>query len=88
MRDDFICDAVRTPIGQYGGALVKVRTDDLAAVPIWALIGRNPKADWPSARHVGRAPRAHRRARPRKTWRQARLGDHVGGHRAGCVGST
>jgi 3-oxoadipyl-CoA thiolase len=46
MRDAFICDAVRTPIGRYGGALGKVRTDDLAAVPIRALIGRNPKADW------------------------------------------
>src|SRR5215470_13797137 len=46
MRDVFICDAVRTPIGRYGGALAKVRTDDLAAVPIKALMRRNPKADW------------------------------------------
>jgi 3-oxoadipyl-CoA thiolase len=46
MRDAFICDAVRTPIGRYAGALAKVRTDDLAAVPIRALIRRNPKADW------------------------------------------
>jgi 3-oxoadipyl-CoA thiolase len=46
MRDAFICDAVRTPIGRYGGALAKVRTDDLAAVPIRALVRRNPKADW------------------------------------------
>src|SRR5215831_12282580 len=46
MRDAFICDAARTPIGRYGGALSKVRTDDLAAVPIRALTGRNPKADW------------------------------------------
>jgi 3-oxoadipyl-CoA thiolase len=46
MRDAFICDAVRTPIGRYGGALAKVRTDDLAAVPIRALVKRNPKADW------------------------------------------
>jgi 3-oxoadipyl-CoA thiolase len=45
-RDVFICDAVRTPIGRYGGALAKVRTDDLAAVPIKALIARNPKIDW------------------------------------------
>ena len=45
-RDVFICDAVRTPIGRYGGALAKVRTDDLAAVPIKALIARNPKVDW------------------------------------------
>jgi len=46
MREAFICDAVRTPIGRYGGALAKVRTDDLAAVPIRALTRRNPKVDW------------------------------------------
>ncbi len=46
MPEAFICDAVRTPIGRYGGALAKVRTDDLAAVPIKALIKRNPKVDW------------------------------------------
>jgi 3-oxoadipyl-CoA thiolase len=46
MRDVYICDAVRTPIGRYGGVLAKVRTDDLAAVPIKALLARNPKADW------------------------------------------
>ena len=46
MREAFICDAARTPIGRYGGALSKVRTDDLAAVPIRALTRRNPKADW------------------------------------------
>src|ERR1700751_4760572 len=46
MRDVFICDAARTPIGRYGGSLAKVRTDDLAAVPIKALIARHAKADW------------------------------------------
>src|SRR5215208_3375602 len=46
MCDVYICDAVRTPIGRYGGALAKVRTDDLAAVPIRALVKRNPKVDW------------------------------------------
>jgi 3-oxoadipyl-CoA thiolase len=46
MREVFICDAARTPIGRYGGALAKVRTDDLAAVPMKALIARNSKADW------------------------------------------
>src|SRR2546429_2054778 len=45
-RDVFLCDGVRTPIGRYGGALAKVRTDDLAAVPIRALVKRNPKVDW------------------------------------------
>jgi len=46
MREVFICGAARTPIGRYGGALAKVRTDDLAAVPIRALVARNAKADW------------------------------------------
>src|SRR5262245_29091843 len=45
-REVFLCDAVRTAIGRYGGALAKVRTDDLAAIPIRALITRNPKIDW------------------------------------------
>jgi 3-oxoadipyl-CoA thiolase len=46
MREAFICDTARTAIGRYGGALSKVRTDDLAAVPIRALIRRNPEVDW------------------------------------------
>jgi 3-oxoadipyl-CoA thiolase len=46
LRDVFICDAARTPIGRYGGALAKVRTDDLGAIPIKALMKRNPKVDW------------------------------------------
>jgi 3-oxoadipyl-CoA thiolase len=46
LRDAFICDAARTPIGRYGGALAQVRTDDLAAVPLKALIARHPKTDW------------------------------------------
>ncbi|MEP7030598.1 MAG: beta-ketoacyl synthase N-terminal-like domain-containing protein, partial [Pseudolabrys sp.] len=52
MRDVFICDAVRTPIGRYNGALAKVRTDDLAAVPLKALMARNPKADWEALEEV------------------------------------
>ncbi len=44
--DAFICDAQRTPIGRYGGSLSQVRTDDLAAIPIAALIARNPQVDW------------------------------------------
>jgi 3-oxoadipyl-CoA thiolase len=51
-REVFICDAVRTPIGRYGGALAKVRTDDLAAVPIKALMARNPKVDWAKLEEV------------------------------------
>ncbi len=46
MREVFICDAVRTPIGRYGGALASVRADDLAAVPIRALRERQPQVDW------------------------------------------
>jgi len=46
VNDAFICDAVRTPFGRYGGALAGVRTDDLAALPIAALMARNPGVDW------------------------------------------
>ncbi|MFN3844564.1 MAG: 3-oxoadipyl-CoA thiolase [Paracoccaceae bacterium] len=46
MRDAFICDAVRTPIGRYGGVLAQVRADDLAAEPLKALMARNPGVDW------------------------------------------
>ena len=46
MADAFICDAVRTPVGRYGGALSSVRADDLAAIPLAALMQRNPSVDW------------------------------------------
>jgi acetyl-CoA acyltransferase len=46
MPEAFICDAVRTPIGRYGGALASVRADDLAAIPLRALLARNPRVDW------------------------------------------
>src|SRR6187401_241259 len=46
MPEAFICDAIRTPFGRYGGALASVRTDDLAAIPIRALVERNPRVDW------------------------------------------
>ncbi|MCU0765068.1 MAG: 3-oxoadipyl-CoA thiolase, partial [Burkholderiaceae bacterium] len=46
MSQAFICDGIRTPIGRYGGALAAVRTDDLAAHPIRALMSRNPGVDW------------------------------------------
>ena len=46
MNEAFICDAVRTPFGRYGGALASVRADDLGALPIAALIARNPSVDW------------------------------------------
>jgi acetyl-CoA acyltransferase len=52
MTDAFICDAVRTPIGRYGGALASVRADDLAAIPIKALMERNPQVNWSSVDDV------------------------------------
>ena len=48
MPQAFICDAIRTPFGRYGGALSSVRTDDLAAIPLRALVARNPRVDWSS----------------------------------------
>src|SRR5262245_59801663 len=46
MPDAYMCKAIRTPIGRYGGALAPVRTDDLAAIPIRTLVERHPKVDW------------------------------------------
>jgi acetyl-CoA acyltransferase len=46
MNEVFLCDAVRTPFGRYGGTLSPIRTDDLAAIPVRALMERNPKVDW------------------------------------------
>jgi 3-oxoadipyl-CoA thiolase len=46
MGDVFVCDAVRTPIGRFGGSLAKVRADDLAATPIKAVMARNHRVDW------------------------------------------
>ena len=52
MSDVFVCDAVRTPIGRFGGSLAKVRADDLAATPIKALMDRNPGIDWAAVEEV------------------------------------
>ncbi|MDO9597386.1 MAG: 3-oxoadipyl-CoA thiolase [Azoarcus sp.] len=52
MTEAYICDGIRTPIGRYGGALSGVRTDDLAALPIKALIARNPSVDWAAIEDV------------------------------------
>jgi acetyl-CoA acyltransferase len=46
MTEAYICDSIRTPIGRYGGTLSSVRTDDLGAIPLKALMQRNPKVDW------------------------------------------
>ncbi len=52
MNHAFICDAIRTPFGRYGGALSSVRTDDLGAIPIKALMARNPNVDWQAVSDV------------------------------------
>jgi acetyl-CoA acyltransferase len=52
MQNAFICDAIRTPIGRYGGALAHVRTDDLGALPLRALIERNSRVDWAAVEDV------------------------------------
>lgn len=52
MTQAFICDAIRTPFGRYGGALSSVRTDDLGATPLKALMARNPKVDWQAVTDV------------------------------------
>ncbi len=63
----FICDAVRTPIGRYGGALASVRADDLGAIPIKALMERNAKVDWAAVerRHL-RLRQPGRRGQPQR----------------------
>ena len=52
MKHAYLCDAIRTPFGRYGGALANVRTDDLAALPIAALMQRNPNVDWAAVEDV------------------------------------
>ena len=52
MTEAFICDAIRTPIGRYGGALASVRPDDLGAVPLKALMERNPQVDWTAVEDI------------------------------------
>ncbi len=52
MEEAFICDGIRTPIGRYGGALAEVRTDDLAAISLKALMERNSGVDWNSVDDV------------------------------------
>ena len=52
MTEAFICDAIRTPIGRYGGALAGVRADDLGAIPLKALMERNPQVDWTAVEDI------------------------------------
>ena len=56
MNDAFICDAIRTPFGRYGGSLSTVRADDLGALPIAALISRNKDVDWAERASTPSAP--------------------------------
>ncbi len=46
IKEVYICDAIRTPVGRYGGSLASVRVDDLAAIPLKTLTERNPNVDW------------------------------------------
>ena len=46
MTDVFICDAIRTPVGRYGGSLSSIRPDDLGAIPLREIMKRNPDVDW------------------------------------------
>jgi hypothetical protein len=71
MRDVFICDAVRTPIGRFGGSLAKVRADDLAATPIKALMAKHPNLDWSQVDEVffGCANRPARITATSPAWR-------------------
>ena len=52
MLQAFICDGIRTPVGRYGGALSGIRTDDLGALPIKALMARHPQLDWAQLEEV------------------------------------
>ncbi len=52
LQEAFICDAMRTPFGRYGGALSSVRPDDLGAIPLKALMARNTKVDWAAVADV------------------------------------
>ena len=52
MTTAYVCDGIRTPFGRYGGALSKVRADDLAAIPIKALMARHPDFDWSAVDEV------------------------------------
>jgi acetyl-CoA acyltransferase len=51
-RQAYICDAIRTPFGRYGGALSSVRADDLGAIPLKALMARHPGLDWAAVTDV------------------------------------
>jgi hypothetical protein len=72
MNDAFICDAIRTPIGRYGGALKDVRADDLGAIPLRELIKRNPGVDWTRRWTTSSTAAPTRPAKTTATWRACR----------------
>ena len=79
MGDVFVCDAVRTPIGRFGGSLAKVRADDLAAAPIKALMARHPKLDWAAGRRgLFRLRQPGRRGQPQRRADGAAAGGPAG----------
>ena len=83
MREVFICDAARTAIGRYAGSLAKLRTDDLAAAPIRALVARNPQADWTQLDEVySRLRQSGRRRQPQCGAHGAPAG-RIAGNRSG-----
>ena len=80
MPEALVCDAVRTPIGRYGGALSTVRPDDLAAVPIRALMQRSPEFDWSKVDEVILGDReSGRRIQPQRRADGGALGWTAGG---------
>ena len=81
METAYICDAIRTPIGRYGGALASVRTDDLAAIPIAALMARNRTVDWSALDDVDLRLRQSGRRR------QSQCGSHGAAARGIAQGS-
>ena len=85
MKEAFVCDAIRTPIGRYGGSLSSVRADDLGAVPLRALVERNKEVDWDAVDEViyGCANQAGEDNR-----NVARMSALLGGLPVGTPGST
>ena len=79
MGEVFVCDAVRTPIGRFGGSLAKVRADDLAATPIKALMAKHPNLDWSAGRRgLFRLRQSGRRRQPQRGADGAAARGHAG----------
>ena len=92
MNHAFICDAIRTPFGRYGGALSSVRADDLGAIPIAALMARNPSVDWSEITDVlygcaNQAGEDNRNVARMSALLLHRAGDGLGTSRGGAAGA-